>query len=98
MECGAAEDRCSNGAYCLRVSVVMGNVIDIGGSVRWYDIPFKRVSKTAYPMRRHIPTWMLEHSMSQRNRSLTLKLGKEASAGIGCAGRRAMGCVSLGAC
>jgi len=31
---GAAEDRCSNGAYCPRVSVVLGDVIDIGESRR----------------------------------------------------------------
>jgi hypothetical protein len=32
VECGAAEDRNSNGAYCPKVSVVMGDVIDIGES------------------------------------------------------------------
>jgi hypothetical protein len=32
VECGAAEDRCSSGAYCPRVSVVLGDVIDIGES------------------------------------------------------------------
>jgi hypothetical protein len=26
---------------------------------RWADIPFKRVSKTTYPMRHHIPNWMM---------------------------------------
>ena len=36
VECGAAEDRCSNGAICPRVSVVMGNVIDIGESAGRY--------------------------------------------------------------
>ena len=34
VERGAAEDRYSNGAYCPRVSVVMGDVIDIGESVK----------------------------------------------------------------
>ncbi|MFZ1548676.1 MAG: hypothetical protein WAT12_16550 [Candidatus Nitrotoga sp.] len=28
--CGATEDRKSNGAYCTKDSVVMGDVIDIG--------------------------------------------------------------------
>ena len=32
VESGAAEDRSSNGAYCPRVSVVLGDVIDIGES------------------------------------------------------------------
>jgi hypothetical protein len=32
VEGGAAEDRFGNGAYCQRVSVVMGDVIDIGES------------------------------------------------------------------
>ena len=32
VECGAAEDRLDNGAYCPRMSVVLGDVIDIGES------------------------------------------------------------------
>jgi hypothetical protein len=32
VEAGAAEGRFSNGAYCPQVSVVMGYVIDTGGS------------------------------------------------------------------
>lgn len=32
MECGAAEDRLGNGAFCPRMSVVLGDVIDIGES------------------------------------------------------------------
>jgi len=56
VEDGAAEDRFGIGAFCPRVSVVMGDVNDIGESYRrpWAhgaDIPFKRVSKTTYPMR-----------------------------------------------
>ena len=62
VEYGAAEDRCSIGAICPRVSVVMGYVSDIGESGWQFrnchsDIPFKRVSKTTYPMR---------HLLSQR--------------------------------
>ena len=30
VECGATEDRCSNGVNCPRVGVVLGDVIDIG--------------------------------------------------------------------
>jgi hypothetical protein len=50
----AEEDRCSNGAHCPRVSVVMGCVIDIGESSREPDssravIPFETVIKTTYP-------------------------------------------------
>jgi hypothetical protein len=33
LECGAEADRYGNGAYCPRVSVVMGDVIDIGESI-----------------------------------------------------------------
>jgi hypothetical protein len=56
VEDGAAEDRFGIGASCPRVSVVMGDVNDIGESYRrpcahGGDIPFKRVSKTTYPMR-----------------------------------------------
>ena len=36
MEDGAAEDRCSNGAHCPLVSVVLGDVIDIGESTWRY--------------------------------------------------------------
>ena len=36
MESGAAEDRFGNGAQCPRVSVVLGDVIDIGESARRY--------------------------------------------------------------
>jgi hypothetical protein len=36
VECGAAEDRCSSGAYCPQVSVVRGDVIDIGESARQF--------------------------------------------------------------
>jgi hypothetical protein len=32
VECGAAKDRCGNGAKCPRSSVVLGDVIDIGES------------------------------------------------------------------
>jgi hypothetical protein len=32
-EMGAADDRCSYGAYCPRVSVALGDAIDIGESV-----------------------------------------------------------------
>ena len=71
------EDRCSSGAYCPRVSMVLGDVIDIGESV-WQrvflhedrcgtDILFERVSKTTYPMQRHIPQRMMEQAMVQRN-------------------------------
>ena len=56
VEDGAAEDRYSIGAFCPPVSVVMGDVIDIGESAWRFcngctDIPFERVSKTTYPMR-----------------------------------------------
>ena len=56
LEDGAAEDRLGIGASCPRVSVVMGDVNDSGESYRrpcahGGDIPFKRVSKTTYPMR-----------------------------------------------
>jgi hypothetical protein len=34
VEGGAAEDRCGNGAICPRVSVVLGDVIEIGESAR----------------------------------------------------------------
>jgi len=43
---------------CPWVSVVMGDVIDIGESdlvVFWFDIPFERVSKTTYPTQCHHP-------------------------------------------
>ncbi|CAH1091746.1 hypothetical protein NTG1052_90019 [Candidatus Nitrotoga sp. 1052] len=36
MEGGAAEDRYSNGTYCPRVSLVLGDVIDIDESHWWY--------------------------------------------------------------
>ncbi|GAB1391625.1 hypothetical protein MASR1M6_38070 [Rubrivivax sp.] len=54
MERGAGEDRCSTGAHCPRVSVVMGCVIDFGESSRELagprgDIPFEEVIKTTYP-------------------------------------------------
>jgi len=56
VEGGVAEDRFGIGAFCPRVSVVMGDVNEIGESYRrpcahGGDIPFKRVSKTTYPMR-----------------------------------------------
>lgn len=44
------------------------------------DIPFERVSKTTYPIRRHIPNWMMENVMAQRNRSLPLKPSKSRQA------------------
>ena len=44
------------------------------------DIPFKRVSKTTYPMRRHIPQRMMEQALAQRNRSVSLKPGKSRAA------------------
>ena len=37
------------------------------------DIPFERVSKTTCPIRRPIPTWMMENVMAPRNRSLSPK-------------------------
>jgi len=69
VECGAAEDRYSNGAYCPRVSVVMGDVIDIGESAWRFrngctDIPFERVSKTTYPMRHLLSQRMAEEPWS----------------------------------
>jgi hypothetical protein len=47
---------------------------------RWVDIPFERVSKTTYPMQRHIPQRMMEQAMAQRNRSVSLKPGKSRAA------------------
>jgi hypothetical protein len=41
--CGAAEDRTVNGVQYPTVSVVLGDVIDIGESSD-IDIPFERVS------------------------------------------------------
>ena len=36
VESGAAEDRSDNGAFCPRLSVVLGDVIDIGESAWWF--------------------------------------------------------------
>jgi hypothetical protein len=46
----------------------------------WADIPFERVSKTTYPMRRHIPQRKLEQAMAQRNARVRLKPGKSRAA------------------
>ena len=44
VESGAAEDRRSNGAYCPHVSVVMGDVIDMGESV-WRCVTAEPISR-----------------------------------------------------
>jgi len=54
------------------------------------DIPFERVIKTTYPIRRHVPTSMMEDRMAQRNRTISrggLSLTHPNAAGIdiGCA-------------
>jgi hypothetical protein len=36
VECGAAEDRSDNGAFCPRLSVGLGDVIDTGESAWWF--------------------------------------------------------------
>jgi transposase len=48
----------------------------LGGVQPLADIPFKRVSKTTYPMRRRILQRMMEQPLAQRNRTLSLKPGK----------------------
>src|SRR5665213_2384603 len=49
---------------------------------RRVDIPFERVSKTTYPMRRHIPQRMMEQAMAQRNVQVIPKPGKSRAAAL----------------
>ena len=54
------------------------------------DLPFERVIKTTYPIRRHVPTSIMEDRMAQRNRMISrggLSLTHPNAAGIdiGCA-------------
>ena len=50
MERGTAEDRFSSGAYRLRVSMVLGDVIDIGSAFKeWKSHAHLRAFSTAKP-------------------------------------------------
>ena len=57
VEGGAAEDRCSNGAYCPRVSVVLGDVIDIGESAWRFTaaVPVSRLRVVHRGLPGHFP-------------------------------------------
>jgi len=48
VERNAGEDRCSNGAHCPLVSVVLGCVIDIGESACGSMTFGKRVAKSSW--------------------------------------------------
>ena len=75
--------------------MVVGCVIDSGESARGrsglrIDIPFERVIKTTYPIRRRVRQLMMEQAMAQRNRAFSragLELSHPNAAGIdiGCA-------------
>jgi len=65
---------------CPRVSVVLGDVDDIGEIAR-ATIPFERVSTTTYPSRCGIPFTIMEEGMARRKRAV-LELAHPNAAGI----------------